>query len=92
MATRPAKDYKPEFSELGIEKVRRELVSRRWQPDKLAAARIWVESKDAHSWVADRGDGPPSDKKNRFRKWAVYIAAVFGIGYVAVRVFRSFNG
>jgi hypothetical protein len=84
-----SKDYNSEFGNLGPEAVRKELLLRRWQPEKLAAARIWVESRDTHSWVAGRGDTPAGDKKKAFRKYAVIIAAGFGLCYVAARVFNS---
>lgn len=89
MAPENPKDYNPEFRELGRDRVRRELVLRRWHPEKLAAARIWVEAADTSSWLADRGDAAPVDRKKNFRRWAIYIAAAFGLSYVAVRVFRS---
>jgi hypothetical protein len=81
------KDYKPEFKELGAERVRMELLKRRWDPDKLAAARIWVENADTHNWVSDRKD-TPAGGKNNFRKWAVIIAGVFGFLFVAARILK----
>jgi len=89
MVTRPPKDYRSEFKELGIAKVKRELMMRRWLPDKLSAARVWVEDEDNRQWVAGRGGAPPGDARKSFRKWAMYIAIAFGFAYVAVRVFRS---
>lgn len=86
---RAPKDYNSEFRELGVAAVRNELVRRRWQPEKLAAARVWVESQDTHSWVASRGDAPPVDKKKNFRRWALYIAVAFGLAYAVSRVLRS---
>lgn len=83
------KDYKPEFNELGVDRVRRELLARRWDPEKLSAARLWVESQDAHSWVAGRGKAPPDAKKKKMRSWAIYIATAFGFAYVATRVIRQ---
>lgn len=86
---RSPKDYNSEFRELGIEAVRKELLVRRWQPEKLAAARVWVESQDTHSWVASRGDAPPGDAKKSFRRWAIYIAVALGASYAAARIFRT---
>lgn len=87
---RPAKDYRPEFRELGVEAVRKELLRRRWAPDKLAAARLWVENQDTQSWAAGRGDAQsPVDRKKTFRRWAVYIAVAFGLAYVTARILRS---
>lgn len=86
----PAKDYKPEFRELGVEAVRKELLRRRWAPEKLAAARLWVENQDTQSWAAGRGDAEPSvERKKAFRRWAVYIAVGFGLAYVTARILRS---
>lgn len=88
MARRPPKDYKPEFKELGAKAVRSELLKRRWDPDKLAAARLWVENEDNHHWLADHKDTPAGEKKNNFRKWAVIIAGVFGILFAASRILK----
>jgi len=85
----PSKDYRSEFGELGVDAVRKELLRRRWQPDKLAAARVWVESRDNQTWLAGRGGAAPVDRKKNFRRWAIYIATAFGLAYVAARVFRS---
>lgn len=84
------KDYRAEFRELGVDKVRTELMQRRWEPEKLSAARVWVENQDNSSWMADRSDAPPSDKKKNFRRWAIYIAAAFGMAYAAGRIFGGF--
>ncbi len=89
MALNPPKDYKPEFQELGLGKVRNELLRRRWEPDKLAAARIWVESEDNKQWLSGKGETPPSDKKQQFRKWAIYIVVGFGLAYAASRIIQS---
>ena len=71
MALGPPKDYKPEFKELGIEKVRTQLLMRRWAPDKLSAARLWIENEDAQRWLTGQGDAPPGDARKTFRKWAM---------------------
>lgn len=86
---RAPKDYKPEFEQLGLEAVRRELPMRRWDRDKLAAARLWVEGQDAQHWLSDHKDTPPREKPKWMKKWALYIIVVFGVGYAAVRIFRS---
>jgi hypothetical protein len=89
--SRPPKDYKPEFKELGVSRVRSELLARRWDKEKLAAARLWVENEDAHNWVAKRSDAPPRQGPNLFRKYAIYIAVAFGVAYACVRLFRAFS-
>jgi hypothetical protein len=86
---RPPKDYNPEFKELGAARVRSELLARRWDKEKLAAARLWVENQDAHNWAAKRSDAPARQGPNLFRRYAVYIAVGFGIAYACVRVFRT---
>jgi hypothetical protein len=93
LAVGPSKDHHAEFRELGLDAVRKELLLRRWDPEKLAAARIWVESQDTHSWLAGRGDTlpPQADRKKRFRRWALYIVVAFGFAYAASRVLRSMN-
>jgi hypothetical protein len=88
---RPPKDYKPEFKQLGVDRVRSELLARRWDKEKLAAARLWVENQDAQNWLSTRSDAPPRQGPNRFRKYAVYIAVAFGIAYACVRLFRTFS-
>lgn len=88
MALSPPKNYKPEFEEMGVDAVKKELRRRRWQPDKISAGRVWVENQDANQWLADRGGAPPGDARKTFRKWAMYIAIVFGLGYVVARLLR----
>ena len=86
----PPKDYKPEFKELGLEKVRSELLMRRWGPEKLSAARVWVENQDAQRWLAARGDEPPRMLRTKeLRKWAMYIVGAIGVAYAAARIFRT---
>jgi hypothetical protein len=85
----PPRDYKPEFRELGVEKVRSELLMRRWDPEKLSAARVWVEKEDAQRWLAGRGDQAPRVRKKGIPKWLLYIGIAFGITFAAVRLFRT---
>jgi hypothetical protein len=92
MALRPPqRDYRPEFKELGADKVRSELLLRRWDAEKLAAARLWVENADAHNWVAGRGDAAPRVKPQWFRKWAMYAIMGFGVSYAVVRIVRTLH-
>ena len=87
------KDFKPEFEALGLDRVRHQVMMRRWDADKLAAARIWVESQDAQSWLAGRSDGPPAsaDRKKQTRRWIIYVATGFGAAYAGARLFRGFR-
>jgi hypothetical protein len=85
----PQKDYRPEFKELGLEKVRSELLMRRWEPEKLAAARLWVETQDTQRWAAGRGDEPPKVRKKGVPKWLIYVGAAFGVAFVASRLLKT---
>ena len=76
-----------EFREAGAEKIRSELVLRRWPKDKLSVARTWVEHEDNKQWQAARGPGEGTPVK-RSRKWMGYVIAVVGFGFAAVRAFR----
>lgn len=77
-----------EFAELGLERVRRELLLRRWPADKLAAARQWVEREDTRIWQVRRGDAPAKPKSGWQRKWLGYVVTAVGLAYAAVRVVR----
>jgi len=87
MADAKQEKWLEEFRAGGLEKVRGELVLRRWPKDKLAAARQWVEREDTKKWQAARGpgDGPPI---RRNRKWMGYVIGAAGIAFAAVRAFR----
>lgn len=85
------KDYKPEFAELGIDKVRQELIVTRWAPEKLAAARIWVEERDAQHWLDSQADTAGAENKKRFRQYAIYISVAIGLLFVLGRVFGVMN-
>ena len=85
----PPRDYKPEFKQLGLEKVRSELLMRRWEPEKLSAARVWVENQDAQRWLAERGDEAPKVRKKGVPKWLLYVGAAIGLAFVLGRVFKT---
>ena len=76
-----------EFKEAGAEKIRGELLLRRWPKDKLSAAREWVEREDAKNWQAARRPGDASPIR-RNRKWMGYVIGAAGIAFAAVRAFR----
>lgn len=89
-APRPGpKDYNSEFRELGLDAVRKELRLRRWQPEKLAVARVWVESQDTHSWVAGRKDVPPVDRRKNRPWWLVYLIGASLLAFGAVRLIQK---
>jgi hypothetical protein len=76
-----------EFKAAGVEKVRSELLLRRWPRDKMAAAREWVEREDNKRWQAQRGPGEGAPVK-RNRKWMGYVVGAAGLAFAAVRAFR----
>ncbi|MCB1488014.1 MAG: hypothetical protein KDJ88_11225 [Bauldia sp.] len=88
--TEPSTDkYRNEFRELGIARVRNELVMRRWHKDKLAAARSWVERQDVDDWMASNRDKPPKPPRGQSaKKWAGIIVVVFGLIFAAERLLR----
>jgi hypothetical protein len=87
VADEKSEKWHAEFREAGIDKVRGELLARRWPKEKLSAARQWVESEDARAWQAARGpgEGPPL---RRNRKWIGYVVGAAGFAFMAVRAFR----
>ena len=84
------KDYKAEFGQLGVAQVRSELLARRWDKDKLSAARVWVENQDAQSWADSRSGKPARQGPKPFRKYAVWIAMIFGIAFGISRLAKMF--
>ena len=66
-----------EFSELGTEKVRNGLTLGRWDKEKRAAARQWLEQRDVRSFQAKHsGDTSPNTfiMKLKGAKWWAYAA------------------
>lgn len=88
LAQRPSKDYIAEFRELGVDAVRQELLQRRWPPEKLSAARVWVESRDTHSWVASRSDKPPVDRRKNRPLWVAILIGGALFAFAGVRLFE----
>jgi hypothetical protein len=88
--TSPSTDkYCDEFRELGVARVRNELVLRRWHKDKLAAARSWVERQDVGDWMASNRDKPAKPPRGQSaKKWAGIIVVVFGLIFAAERLLR----
>jgi len=80
--------YRAEFTALGAERVRNELMLRRWPQHKLAAARDWLERADVESWVATRKDEPPAKRSIGRKAWVVYAITGFGMLFAAVRLLR----
>ena len=81
--------YRDEFRELGVARVRNELMLRRWHKDKLVAARSWVERQDVGNWVAANRDKPAKPPRGQSaKKWAGIIVVVFGLIFAAERLLR----
>lgn len=81
-----------EFRELGSERVRNELLVRRWPADKIAAAREWLEREDARAWQARRGDAPVVKRAEWKKKWLGYGIFAFGILFAGMRLLRVLKG
>ena len=79
-----------EFEELGVARVRKELSGRRWNREKLAAARQWIDRKDVGQW-ADKHTGPGKargSKKER-SKWVAILIAVAAALFLGIRFLRQ---
>ena len=77
-----------EFRALGSERVRNELLLRRWPPEKIAAAREWLEREDTRAWQLRRGEGPVKARAEWKKKWLGYGIFAVGLLFAAVRLFR----
>jgi hypothetical protein len=84
----PETDYRPDFVRLGVEQVRADVLHRRYEPEKLAAARQWLECEDARRWLAGRSDVPRRPRPEWLKRWAGYIAAAIGLAYDTARLVR----
>jgi len=87
MSEKSYESWRSEFKELGPEGVRREILRRRWAPDKLSYARHWIQLEDIRQWQQQspaklQGSSPD------FRKWAKYLFAAFLALLAAARIFR----
>jgi hypothetical protein len=83
-----ADKYREEFKDLGVARVRNELVLRRWHKDKLAAARHWVERQDVSDWVSTHRDAPAKPRASSSKKWIGYAVAAVGLIFAAERFLR----
>jgi len=87
-------DWKREFEQTGAQGVRAGLISSRWNNEKRAAAREWLERTDAASWQSSRrGQEPRGTTLDAFRryKWVWAIAGgAFGLIAVAQIVGKIF--
>jgi hypothetical protein len=87
MAEDKSETWIAEFKVAGIDKVRNELMLRRWPKDKIATARQWVEREDARNWQAARGPGTGTFVK-RNKRWISYVIGAIGLAFAAIRAFR----
>jgi hypothetical protein len=86
-------DWSREFKELGTDAVRSALISGKWDREKKAAARVWIETADARRWQEKRGDGPGKQRLiRRLQKSPMWkyvmpaIGALMGIGLILRRM------
>lgn len=82
-----------EFEEIGVDKVRSDLILGRWEAEKRRAARQWLERRDAQKFQASRaGDTSPGfgtfflNKRNA--KWWGYAAAALLLVMGVMRLWR----
>ena len=82
----PEIDWKREFEVMGAKGVRGALITNRWDDQKGAAAREWLERNDAAQWqatrreTADAGERKSSLDAFRRYRWVYYIAGgAFGL-------------
>jgi len=71
-----------EFQELGAKQVRADLTLRRWDKDKSAAAKQWLEREDLARWVEEH---PPDSSSGTFflnlrgaKWWGIATGVILG--------------
>ncbi len=80
-----------EFQELGAKQVRAELTLRRWDKEKSAAAKRWLERVDLARWAAEH---PPESSRGTFflnlrnAKWWGYATGAIFLIYGLFRLWR----
>jgi hypothetical protein len=85
-----------EFKELGLDRVRSQLMGTRWAQDKRVYARQWVERQDVRAWQ-DKKPAGASPKRGlaglrSYKKlWGAIAGIMFG-GYALIRVIGRFKG
>ena len=93
---RQRQKWSAEFGDLGIERVRSQLVVGRWPQDKRVYAREWVERQDVRAWQERKpADAKPAGGLAGLRSykkvWGVIAGLMFG-GYALIRVIGRFKG
>ena len=81
-------DPHSEFRALGAAEVRRRVMMRRWPPEKLAAARAWLERRDIEAWDARRSGVSPRPRSDWRRKWLPYAVGGLGVLFMALRLLQ----
>ena len=87
-------DPKAEFEDLGPARVRNALATGKWDAEKRAAARAWIEALDVQNWqksqAARPADAMSFGAKLRSVPWMRYVipiaAGVVGLGMVLARL------
>lgn len=87
-------DPNAEFEALGPKGVRNALATGKWDAEKRAAARLWVEAQDTRAWQKERAAKSPDAQsfgmKIRSFPWVRYIlpiaGAVVGLGMMFQRL------
>jgi hypothetical protein len=88
-------DWKREFDGLGAGGVRGALIATRWDKEKRAAAREWLERADGAAWQGSRAgrpdDAPAKSTLDAFRrfKWVYYVVGA-GFGLFALAQMLKF--
>ena len=86
-----------EFDELGVERVRSQLMGTRWAADKRVHARQWVERQDVRAWHEKKPAGAAPQKRGlaalrSYKKlWSAVAGLMFG-GYALIRVLGRIKG
>jgi hypothetical protein len=87
MSEKRHESWRSEFRELGPEGVRREILQRRWVPDKLSAARHWLQFEDIRKWQLHTPAKLQGSSRD-FRRWAKYLFAAVLMLFAVARLFR----
>ncbi|HZP20980.1 MAG TPA: hypothetical protein VFB16_12330 [Bauldia sp.] len=91
------KRWSAEFAELGIERVRSQVVLKRWPPEKITFAREWIHLQDVKTWQTKTPASAPGAKvglaRLRMNKkvWGAIAGIMFG-GFALVRILARFKG
>jgi hypothetical protein len=80
--------YLKEFSDLGANSVRNEVLVGRWPQDKVVLARQWLEREDVRQWQKT----PPKEKvgmSGKQRRMIGYVLAAVGFAFAISRIVRT---